>query len=67
MDSKTKRIERIVMILDFLPSEEDDEWERLSEWEQGFLPSVRRYFDRNGDITSSQEEYLEEIWKKLNR
>lgn len=57
-------IDRIKMLLQCLPIEEDDEWEQLTEWEQGFLPSVREQFARKGTLSENQVQRLEIIWKK---
>lgn len=65
MDCQTKA--RIELILSCLPDEKDWEWERLSEWEQKFLPSVRQQFARKGILSEAQYQPLESIWKKMNR
>ena len=51
--------------LSLLPTPEDGEWEDLSEWEQGFLESVRKQFDLKGDVSEKQYECLERIYKKV--
>ena len=51
-----------------LPEEEGDpQWDDLIEWEQDFLPSVRRYLKRNGIITPKQFESLTRIYERLTR
>lgn len=51
-----------------LPEEEGDpQWDDLIEWEQDFLPSVRRYLKRNGSITTKQFESLTRIYERLTR
>ena len=52
-------------MLDLLPSDSDPEWADLTEWEQGFLPSMRRQFDTKGTITENQFQSLERIYKRL--
>lgn len=57
--------ERIALLLDALPDAEDERWEQLSEWEQSFLPFVRRQFARTGRLSEAHAESLESIWDKL--
>ena len=59
--------DRIAMMLNALPDEDDWEWERLSEWEQNFLPSIRQQFAKKGVLTEAQYQPLERIWEKMNR
>lgn len=58
--------DRITMILGILPDEEDWEWERLSEFEQTFLPSVRQQYAAKGRLSEKQYEILELLWEKMN-
>lgn len=58
--------DRISMILNALPKEDDWEFQRLSKWEQGFLPSVRQYFTKKKTLTDNQYQNLERIWTKMN-
>ena len=55
------------MILSTLPAEDDWEWERLSEFEQTFLPSVRQQFALKGVLSEKQYQVLERLWEKANR
>lgn len=57
---------RIAMMLKVLPNEDEPQWERLAEWEQGFLPSVRQQFARKGTLSEPQYQSLEQIYKKRN-
>ena len=59
--------DRCRMILATLPTEDDWEWERLSEFEQIFLPSVRQQFAQKGMLSEKQYQVLESLWKKTNR
>ena len=52
------------MILTGLPDEDDYEFEKLSEWEQSFLTSVRDQFERKGTVSEKQYQVLERIWDK---
>lgn len=58
--------DRISMMLKVLPKEDELAWGKLSEWEQGFLPSVRRQFARKGTLTEPQYQSLEQVYKKHN-
>lgn len=40
-------------------------WDQLSEWEQGFLTSMREQFERKGRVSERQFEILERIYVKL--
>ena len=42
-----------------------DNWQRLTEWEQGFVESVADQFNRRGTISEKQEDVLERIYVKL--
>jgi hypothetical protein len=57
---------RIDMMLKVLPKEDELAWERLSAWEQGFLPSVRQQFARKGTLSEAQYQSLEKIYQKHN-
>jgi regulator of sigma D len=39
--------------------------DKLSEWEQGFIQSVREQFDRRGSLSDKQLEILNNIWEKV--
>lgn len=65
LECQTK--DRIAMILNALPDEEDWEWERLSEFEQTFLPSVQQQFSRKDTLSEKQYQILERIWEKMNQ
>lgn len=39
--------------------------DKLLEWEQGFIQSVREQFDRRGSLSEKQHETLEKIWEKV--
>ncbi len=55
------------MMLKSLPDEDDWEWERLSEFEQTFLPSARQQFSRKGALSEKPYQILERIWEKVNQ
>lgn len=57
--------DRARMMLAGLPTEGEREFDALSEWEQEFLPSVRRCFSERGTLTDRQYEVLERIWSRL--
>jgi len=59
-----QRIERIGMILRNLPKADEFGWSALSPWEREFVPSVRSYFEKHGDLTEAQYRRLEEIWER---
>ena len=40
------------------------DWEKLTDWEEGFLVSVEKQFKRKGYLTEPQEEIVERIWKE---
>ena len=39
--------------------------DKLSEWEQNFIQSIREQFDRRGSISEKQDEILNKIWEKV--
>ena len=58
--------EMIEHMLALLPEDDDDpEWERLSEWEQGALPSFREQFEERGTLSEKQYEILTRMYDKL--
>lgn len=61
---------RITMMLAVLPIEdvESDEyaWEKLTDWEQTFLRSVRGQFKKKGTLSEAQYQSLERIYEKHN-
>ena len=59
--------DRCRMILSTLPAEDEWEWNRLSEFEQTFLPSVRQQFAQKGALSEKQYQVLERLWEKANR
>lgn len=38
---------------------------RLTDWERGFLDSIRNYLDRGGFLSERQSEKLERIWDRV--
>ena len=38
---------------------------KLTEWEQGFIQSMRDKFDRGYPITEPMDETLTKIWEKV--
>lgn len=38
---------------------------KLSEWEAGFVQSIREQFNRKGSLSEKQLETLEKIWEKV--
>lgn len=42
-----------------------DNFERLTEWENGFIESISEKFERYGSLSEKQEEILEKIYCKL--
>jgi hypothetical protein len=65
IDCQTK--DRISMRLNALLDEEDWEWERLSDLEQSFLPSVRQQIAQRSTLTEKQYQTLELIGETMNR
>lgn len=57
---------RAAMYIAGLPDPEEWEMQRLSDWEQGFLLSVRVQFKMKGTLTEKQFQALERIWDKMN-
>jgi hypothetical protein len=39
----------------------------LTDWEEGFLKSIRRLISEGVTISSKQDEVLEKIWSKATR
>lgn len=39
--------------------------EKLTEWEQGFIQSIREQFDRRGSLSERQREILDKIWERV--
>lgn len=37
---------------------------RLTEWEAGFIDSLRRQLERGAGLTARQDETLNRIWEK---
>lgn len=54
------------MMLNVLPQEEELAWEKLSKFEQSFLPSIREQFERKGTLSEKQYVVLERIYEKHN-
>lgn len=52
---------RLSWIISGLPRDE------LSDGTWKFIESLERYFERHGDLTVTQEERLEEIFKEKGR
>lgn len=38
---------------------------KLSEWEQKFIDSIGRQLAKNGSLSQTQLERLEQIWEKV--
>lgn len=38
---------------------------RLTEWEAGFIDSLRRRLDRGGSLTDQQAEALDRVWTRV--
>jgi hypothetical protein len=51
-------------MLEILPAEGEMGWEKLTEWEQTFLDSVREQFEDEKILSEKQLEVLERIWDK---
>lgn len=43
------------------------EYDSLTEKEQKFIESAESYFERHGDLTEAQEDWLEDIFKEKSR
>ena len=58
---------QVAHMLAMLPEEEDDapERDKLSNWENNFLDSVRSQFKEKGKLSGKQFEVLERIYLKL--
>ena len=39
----------------------------LTDWEEEFVESIEKYFNKKGDLTDTQEEILERIYEKKSR
>lgn len=57
---------RIALMLKVLPKEDEIQWLKLSEWEQKFLPSVRRQFAQKGTLSEAQYQSLEQVYERHN-
>ncbi len=56
---------RISMVLLVLPEEEEERaWNRLSAFEQSFLPSVREQFIQKETLSEKQYQVLEQIYDR---
>jgi hypothetical protein len=60
---KTKK--EIQWMLHAIPTEEERGWVALSEWEQGFVTSVREQFERRAQLSEKQLEVLRRVYKKV--
>lgn len=38
---------------------------RLSDWERGFIDSMRKLLDNNGALTQKQSDKLSEVWERV--
>lgn len=54
--------DRIRHILALLPGEDEFEFAAFTDFEQQFLPSVRRQFAAKGELSERQMEILERIY-----
>lgn len=52
-------------MLALLPDEDEREFERLGEWEQGFLTSIREQFARRNGLSEKQHEKLCQVYERL--
>ena len=43
------------------------DYEKTTKWEENFLESIEKYFKKHGDLTETQEDKLEEIFKEKSR
>ena len=43
------------------------DWEQLTDWEERFVESCERYFEKKGDLTDPMENKLEEIFREKSR
>ena len=43
----------------------EDRESRLSEWEAGFIQSIREQISRGKHLTSKQQETLTRVWEKV--
>lgn len=39
--------------------------DKLTEWEQSFIQSIREQYDRRGSLSDKQREILEKIWERV--
>ena len=58
--------DRIHMMLKVLPDDSDLAWKTLSDFERGFLLSVREFFKRKGSLSEKQYQVLENMYEKHN-
>jgi hypothetical protein len=40
------------------------DWDLLSPWEEKFVESIEKYFKKHDDLTDSQEEIIERIYRE---
>lgn len=57
---------RAKMMLAVLPHELGLAWDELSDYEQEFLPSVRRQFEQKRTLTEKQYQIVERMYEKYN-
>lgn len=57
--------DRVKMILDNLPDAGSDDFDVLTDFEQEFLPSVRRQVASGREISEKQIDVLERMWARL--
>jgi len=53
-----KEEDRIDMMFKFM------EYEKLSDWEDGFVVSIEEQYENRGTMTRAQYEKLEEVFKR---
>lgn len=56
--------DRIKHILTLLPDEDEYEFAAFTDFEQQFVPSVKRQFETRGTLSERQVEILEQIYER---
>ena len=51
--------------IDTLITDCENRSDRLSEWESGFIDSIRRQYDTKGGLSDKQLLTLNKIWDKV--
>jgi hypothetical protein len=39
--------------------------QQLSDWERGFIDSLRRHLESGSELTETQAEKLNEVWERV--